>query len=108
MDILPYLLLVLFAVFLIGIVVVFLWLRSKEPPSGLPDGESRTDSRPGTTTSPIASTKGTADLETMRLAVEQMETDHIANLLEMGATLKPGAEEIFRQELEKRRQAEAD
>ena len=101
----PGFLLFLFVAFLIGIVVVLKRLRAQEPEHGPSQEQAPTASPPASTLSP---TPVVQDLETMRLAVEQMETAHIENVLDMGATLRPGAEQIFRTELEERRAGKAD
>lgn len=52
---------------------------------------------------------GRADpLEMIRAALPSMSSAEIEHLLEMGATLKPGAEELFREELKRREQEGED
>ena len=98
MEILPLILLILIPILLIG--VLLRKLRSEQSAAvgdlaGVESGRKEVPPSPSPVNQP--------NLDTMRMAVEQMDTEQIENLLEMGATLKPGAEALFRQELAKRK-----
>ena len=99
MDMLPLVLLILFPIVLIGIILVIRKLSTEQPNPVAGAAGAESNQEP---TSPPGPPVNQPDLETMRLAVEQMDTEQIENLLDMGATLKPGTEGIFRQELAKR------
>ncbi len=76
------------------------------PPRAEPDtGEEEADSaRP-----PGPPSSGAGDpLEVMRAALPNLSSEEIEHLLEMGATLKPGTENLFREELRRRRQQGKD
>ena len=100
MDILPPVLLILVPVLLIG-VLLFRRKPSNVQSVPLTDAVS-TEPAEKKTPSPTPPVNQ-PNLDTMRMAVEQMNSEQIENLLEMGATLKPGAEALFRQELAKRK-----
>ena len=52
-----------------------------------------------------SASKSEENLDHLKAAVANMATEDIENLLDMGASLKPGREAIFRAELERRQAA---
>ena len=74
---------------------MFFW--RKKPKSGAQSEDS------GHSTS-----KPEENLDHLKAAVANMATEDIENLLDMGASLKPGREALFRAELERRQAADSD
>ncbi len=103
-------LIVLGLILLTGFIAAAAWMSRS---SGGPSGEIPTaPASPGDEQPEIAVPKptgpppsGAADpLENMRAALNAMELDDLENMLEMGATLKPGVKELVQAEIRRRGQ----
>ncbi len=101
-----------FALLFVMIVVgVTLWtlVREQEESSGQPDsGTPSAHSDPGV--SGVAPGKGPPSAgqgqEALKARLTDMPTESLQSMLDMGATLKPGAEDLIQEELDRRRESE--
>ena len=107
-----------FALFVVMIVVgVTIWtqvreqVREKEESSGQPDSgtpSAHSVSDPGV--SGVVPAKGPPSAgqgeEALKARLADMPTESLQSMLDMGATLKPGAEDLIKDELDRRRESE--
>ena len=68
--------------------------------SGAGGAQGRPEERPQGHQGPPSAGQG---LDALRARLSDMPTEGLQSMLDMGATLKPGAEELIRNELERRR-----
>ena len=106
--------LLVFALFFVMIVVgVTIWALGREkeessvhPDSGTPSVHSSVD--PGMTGAAPAKGPPSAGQgqEALKARLADMPTESLQSMLDMGATLKPGAEDLIKNELDRRRESE--
>ena len=100
----------LLALIVVG-VTVWTLVREKEAPPGQPDsGPPSADSVADPGVSGVAPDKGPPSagqgLEALKARLADMPTESLQSMLDMGATLKPGAEDLIKDELDRRRESE--
>ena len=103
-----------FALLVVMIVVgVTIWtqVREKEESSGQPDSgtpSAHSVSDPGV--SGVVPAKGPPSAgqgqEALKARLADMPTESLQSMLDMGATLKPGAQNLIKDELDRRRESE--
>ncbi len=97
----------LFALIIVG-VTVWTLVREKEAPPGPPDsGPPSSDTIEDPGMSGFAPDKGPPSagqgLAALKARLADMPTESLQSMLDMGATLKPGAEDLIKDELDRRR-----
>lgn len=100
----------LFALIIVG-VTVWTLVRKKEIPPGPPDsGPPPADRVENPGVSGVAPDKGPPSagqgLAALKSRLADMPTESLQSMLDMGATLKPGAEDLIQDELGRRRESE--
>ncbi len=104
---------VLALLFLIAVTAVTVWIlfQEKEASPAMPDPERpSTDTPEDPGAGGVAPTKGPPSagqgLEALKARLAGMPSEGLQSMLDMGATLKPGAEDLIRAELDRRRESE--
>ena len=98
-------------------VLLLLWAMRRSPDSsvtGAQDAEADRDQMEEGTSSvpsgpvadPVKDQTGPPDLSKLKAAYQGLSTEALENILEMGARLKPGAEDFLRAEIQRRRESE--
>ena len=100
----------LFALIIVG-VAVWTLVREKEAPAGPPDsGQPPTDRVEDPGLGVVSPDKGPPSagqgLEALKSRLADMPTESLQSMLDMGATLKPGAGDLIQDELDRRRESE--
>ncbi len=95
-------------------ILLLLWVMKRSPSSSVaeaPDGAAsqneweKGDGSPasGLSPDPVKDQKPPPDLSKLKAAYQGLSMEALENILEMGARLKPGAEDFLRAEIERRR-----
>ncbi len=103
----------LLAVLVLAALILFIWIVTSKAGSRKRSAATLPEALGGATAE-VAPRKGPPSsgagdpLEMIRAALPSMSSEEIEHLLDMGATLKPGAEDLFRRELRRRLDDESE
>ena len=99
----------LFALMIVGVTVWTLVREQEAPPSTPDSGPPRPDRVENPGVRGVAPAKGPPSagqgLGALKSRLADVPTESLQSMLDMGATLKPGAEDLIKDELDRRRES---